>query len=251
LARCDCSVDIERRGSARASLKSARADAALLDTYEQERIPVAKQLLETTDRAFQIIVSDGWFGALFRTKIMARVAAIAMRFAFVRTLAFRTIAQIGISYPKSALSQNNPGLPKGAPAAGDRFPWLKLKFDDPSSAEDLFEKLDDTRFNLLVFGQAPTPNDALSLGDLCLVHTVPADPFNDAELARVHVPQPSFYLLRPDGHIGLCGAGLDVEAINRYVSERLHLQSAGTPTAHRRLDRPAGRTAMTLQNVAS
>jgi 2-polyprenyl-6-methoxyphenol hydroxylase-like FAD-dependent oxidoreductase len=227
------------------------ADAALLDTYEQERVPVAKRLLETTDRAFQIIVSDGWFGALFRTKIMARVAAIAMRFAFVRTLAFRTIAQIGISYPKSALSQNIPGLPKGAPAAGDRFPWLKLKFDDPSSAEDLFEKLDDTRFNLLVFGQAPTPNDALSLGDLCLVHTVPADPFNDAELARVHVPQPSFYLLRPDSHIGLCGAGVDVEAIKRYVSERLHLQSAGTPAAHRRLDRPVGSTAMTLQNVAS
>ena len=30
-----------------------RADAALLDTYEQERVPVAKRLLETTDRAFQ------------------------------------------------------------------------------------------------------------------------------------------------------------------------------------------------------
>ena len=30
-----------------------RADAALLDTYEQERIPVAQRLLETTDRAFQ------------------------------------------------------------------------------------------------------------------------------------------------------------------------------------------------------
>ena len=227
------------------------ADAALLDTYEQERIPVAQRLLETTDRAFQVIVSDGWFGALFRTKIMARVAAIAMRFERVRTLAFRTISQVGISYPKSALSQNLPGLPKGAPAAGDRFPWLKLKFDGGSPAEDLFEKLDDTRFNLIVVGQAPPAIDTLGLGDLCLVHAIPADPFNEAELARVHVPQPSFYLLRPDGHIGLCGTGLDVETIKRYVAERLHLQSAGTPAAHLRLDRPAGRTAMTLQNVAS
>src|SRR5215510_12767511 len=36
-----------------------RADAALLDTYEQERIPVARRLLETTHRAFQLIVSQG------------------------------------------------------------------------------------------------------------------------------------------------------------------------------------------------
>ena len=227
------------------------ADAALVDTYEQERIPVAKRLLETTDRAFQIIVSDGWFGALFRTKIMARVAAIAMRFEFVRTLAFRTIAQIGISYPKSALSQNLPGLAKSAPTAGDRFPWMHLKLNTDGMAQDLFEALDDTRFNLIVVGQPPPASNLLSLGDLCLVHAIPADPFNDAELARVHIPQPSFYLLRPDGHIGLCGTGLDVETIKRYVSERLHLQSAGTPTAHRSLDRPAGSTAMTLQNVAS
>jgi 2-polyprenyl-6-methoxyphenol hydroxylase-like FAD-dependent oxidoreductase len=227
------------------------ADAALLDTYEQERIPVAQRLLETTDRAFQIIVSDGWFGALFRTKIMARVAAIAMRFEFVRTLAFRTIAQIGISYPKSALSQNAPELPKGGPAAGDRFPWLKLKFDVGSSAEDLFERLDDTRLNLLVFGQTPPASGALELGNLCLVHCAPADPHNDAELARAHVPQPSFYLLRPDGHIGLCGGGLEVEAIKRYVSERLHLRGPGTRSVESSLGSPAGRSAMTLQSAAS
>ncbi len=227
------------------------ADAALLDTYEQERIPVAQRLLETTDRAFQIIVSDGWFGALFRTTIMAWVAASAMRLEFVRTLAFRTIAQIGISYPKSALSRSLSPRPKGAPAAGDRFPWLHLKLNASGVAADLFETLDDTRFNLIVVGQVPPNADLLSLGDLCVVHAIPADPFNDVELARVHVPQSSFYLLRPDGHIGLCGGGLEVEAIKQYVSERVHIRGQGTGAAQRSLDRPAGSSAMTLQNVAS
>src|SRR5262249_56454120 len=69
-----------------------RADAALLDTYEQERIPVAKRLLETTDRAFQIIVSDGWFGSLFRTRILANVAARAMKFEPVRQPGFPPLA---------------------------------------------------------------------------------------------------------------------------------------------------------------
>ena len=55
-----------------------RADAALLDSYEEERIPVAQRLLNTTDRAFRLVVSDSWLAGLLRTKILARIAAFAM-----------------------------------------------------------------------------------------------------------------------------------------------------------------------------
>ena len=55
-----------------------QAGAALLDSYEQERIPVAQRLLDTTDRAFRLVVSDSWLAGLLRTKILARIAAFAM-----------------------------------------------------------------------------------------------------------------------------------------------------------------------------
>jgi 2-polyprenyl-6-methoxyphenol hydroxylase-like FAD-dependent oxidoreductase len=74
-----------------------RAGAALLDTYEQERVPIAQRLLETTDRAFQAVVSNGWLPRLLRTKVIARVAATAMKFEPVRQFAYRTISQIGRS----------------------------------------------------------------------------------------------------------------------------------------------------------
>jgi len=48
----------------------------------------------------------------------------------------------------------------------------------------------------------------------------------DRELERSHIPRPSFYLLRPDGHVGLAGSRLDATAATRYVSERLHLGRA-------------------------
>jgi len=208
-----------------------RADAALLDTYEQERIPVAKRLLETTDRAFQIIVSDGWFGSLFRTRILANVAARAMKFERVRQLAFRTIAQIGISYPASSMSHALPGLPKDAPTAGDRFPWVRLKFAANDTAEDLFERLDDRKFNLLMIGQSPIATQALDdFGDLLRIHTIAADPANSAELARAKVPQHSLYLLRPDGHVGLCGTSFDAAAIKRYLAEQVQLKARGPET---------------------
>src|SRR5687767_501124 len=106
-----------------------QADMALLDSYEEERAPVARRLLNTTDQAFMLVVSDTWLASLFRTQILARIVAFAMGRERIQRVAFRTISQTGIRYRNSRLSQTLPGLPDGAPRAGDRFPWLHLKFE--------------------------------------------------------------------------------------------------------------------------
>ena len=126
-----------------------QADAPLLDSYEKERIPVAQGLLRTTDRLFTLVVSDSWVAGLLRTRVLAKIIALVMRIKRVRTLAFRTISQIGIRYRTSPLSQMLANLPEGAPLAGDRFPWVQLKMHANGPVEDLFQKLDDTRFHLL------------------------------------------------------------------------------------------------------
>ncbi|MGQ0485033.1 MAG: FAD-dependent monooxygenase [Hyphomicrobiales bacterium] len=200
-----------------------QAEAALLDSYEEERLPVARRLLNTTDRAFKIIVSDSWLAGLLRTKILARIAAYALSRESIQKIAFRVVSQTGIHYRKSSLSKSPEGLPDSAPRGGDRFPWLRLKFRTNGSIEDLFQKLDDTQFNLMVIGQPSPPDGARELGDLLRIHVIPIDPVNDAELARARIPQPSFYLLRPDGHVGLCGARLQAAEVKRYASERLRL----------------------------
>ncbi len=91
------------------------ADKRLLDSYEAERLPVAQRLLHTTDRAFRLVVSDNWLAGLWRTQILARLAAFAMSFQRIQALAFRTVSQTGIDYRKSALSEALGGLPEGAP----------------------------------------------------------------------------------------------------------------------------------------
>ena len=200
---------------------SGRAGAALVHSYEDERLPVANHLLKRTDRLFSIVVSDSWLVGLFRTRVMPKIMALALRTAAVQRIAFRTISQTGIRYRRSPLSQELADLPEDGPHAGDRFPWLRLKFQPNGPVEDLYGKLDDTRFTLLVFGQAAPRGGIPELGDQGRVHEVPIDPTNDRELARVRIPRPSFFLLRPDGHVGLAGAALDAAAVSRYISERL------------------------------
>ncbi len=195
-----------------------KADAALLDTYEEERLPVAQRLLRTTDRAFNLLVSDGWAAGLFRTRVLARMAAFAMRFKRVQTLAFRTISQTGIRYRASRLSKSLAELPESAPHAGDRFPWLRVELGANGRVEDLFEKLDDTRYNLMVIGQT-VPQERLEYDDLLRIHAIPDETLNAQELARACITAPAFYLLRPDGHIGLAGTRLEPSAITRYLNE--------------------------------
>jgi 2-polyprenyl-6-methoxyphenol hydroxylase-like FAD-dependent oxidoreductase len=194
---------------------------ALLDSYESERIPVAQRLLETTDRAFSLVVSDSGMAGLFRTHFVPKLMALALRLERVQRFAFRTISQTGIAYPNSPLSETLPGLPDAAPRAGDRFPWLRLAFSAGGPAEDLFARIDDTRFTLIVIGQPAPPDGAPGLGDRLRILVVPVDPANDRELERAHIPRMAFYLLRPDGHVGLAGVRLEGAAVARYVSERI------------------------------
>jgi 2-polyprenyl-6-methoxyphenol hydroxylase-like FAD-dependent oxidoreductase len=210
-----------------ALVASGRADVALLDSYEAERAPVARRLLATTDRAFRLVVSENGLARLWRTAIVARIIAFGMRRRWIQRIAFRVVSQIGIHYRSGPLSQSLHGLAAEAPQAGDRFPWLKLRLAAGGAVEDLFEKLDDTRFNLIVVGQAAPSDAALGLDDLLRVHPVVDDASNNAEFARVRIPKPSFYLIRPDGHVGLCGTRVETAALGRYVRERLRIRSPG------------------------
>jgi 2-polyprenyl-6-methoxyphenol hydroxylase-like FAD-dependent oxidoreductase len=210
-----------------ALVTSGRAGGRLLDSYENERVPVADRLLKTTDQAFSVLSSNRWLAGLVRTQVAARVMAFAMGLERTREFAFRTISQIGIGYPKSPLSETLAGFPEDAPRAGDRFPWVRLKLSPNGPTEDLFARLDDTKFNLIVIGQSSLPANATELNGLVLTHQVPDDPLNDRDLSRARIPKPSFYLLRPDGHVGLAGTRLEAASLNRYRAERLALPAAG------------------------
>jgi hypothetical protein len=170
-------------------------------------------------------VADNPLAGVMRTKVLARMAALAMARPAVQRVAFRTVSQTGIHYRNGPLSRNADTLPDDAPRAGDRFPWLRVALANDGAVTDLYERVDDTRWTLVLAGQDAT-SDIPWPGGLEVI-VIPAGAGNDAELARVHVPRPSYWLLRPDGHVGLCGTRFDAASLRRYASDTLTLRSPG------------------------
>jgi len=210
-----------------ALVASGAAGAELLDTYEAERIPVASRLLSTTDRFFRFIVSENRLAGAFRTRFLPNFLAFAMKFESAQRAAFRTISQVGISYRDSPLSESPTGAAGSGngPRPGDRFPWLRLKLSPDGPVRDLFEEVDDTRFTLIAVGQLGPDGPAPKWGGLVRTLAIPSDAENRRVLERAGISSPSFFLLRPDGHIGLSGGRLEAADVSHYLSRRARLST--------------------------
>ena len=75
------------------------------------------------------------------------------------------------------------------------FPLAASEAHAPTEpVEDTFKAFEDRFFHLVAFGQTAPAAADLGFGDIVRTWTIPADPQNDAELARAGIPQPSFYL---------------------------------------------------------
>lgn len=184
-----------------ADVVRGRAAPALLDSYEPERIAFARRLVATTDRAFKAVVADGWAGSFVRSVLMPRVVPAITSFAAGRRLFFRTISQIMIAYPDSALSEGRAGTVD----AGDRLPWV--------SDTDNFAPLASLDWQLHVYGEAP-----VDLADVAAGLSLPLHRFawNDAS-ADVGLARNAAYLVRPDGHVGLAMRVPDAVVLRRYI----------------------------------
>ncbi len=86
------------------------ADVKILDTYHEERSEVAKRLLETTDRMFDLLMSPARLLAFVRTHIFPYVANFVVGLEAVNQFIFPLISQIGITYRNRSLSRGWRGL---------------------------------------------------------------------------------------------------------------------------------------------
>lgn len=190
---------------------TGKASSKLLETYDEERLPNAKRLLETTDRFFLFGASKNPIASFIRTRIAPYIANTVFRLGPVRKRLFPLVSQIGINYCESSISKTSGSFKV---KAGTRMPWFEI------DGQSIYNSLHAPVFHLIAFQDGntdlpPLPDDVLS--EWCGwidEHSFSLYP----HVAEIFGSRRSFYvILRPDNYIGLISNEYSPEALRAYL----------------------------------
>jgi len=179
------------------------ADPSLLDSYEPERIAFARRLVATTDRAFQFINNDGPVARLVRVRLVPLLLPALFSFRAARRLMFLTLSQTNVNYRDRALAAGSAGRVQ----AGDRLPWVCQE-----DGTDNFASLRSLDWQAHVYGDAGIEIEhACTQAGLSLRRF----PWSEA-VGRTGIARNAFYLVRPDGYVGLAAASDVADTFRAY-----------------------------------
>lgn len=198
-----------------------KAAPSILDTYNEERLPFARRLVETTDRVFSLVVSKNVFKSVFSKYIVPVILQNIVKRNFSRRFMFLTVSQTGISYHHSALSQNASfGIfPKDSPVPGDRLPYV-LFTNEKGEAKNIQEYVTSTKMELLVFAEEPSLLNQMTEKYKEIIQ-VTVLKHNEELFKRFGITSDGFYLVRPDMYIAYRSNGFDKSHFENYLQQFL------------------------------
>lgn len=180
------------------------ASPKLLDTYNEERLPNAKRLIQTTDRFFLLGASKSWLAAFIRTRVAPYIANFVFRQSALRKRLFPLVSQIGINYRGSSLAKN---IGSFKIKAGMRMPWFEI------DGASVYERLCEPMFHLIVFGSVTMP----PIDDLDGRLEVIKLPLSN-EVAELFGSEGAFIvILRPDNYIGFISHTITIDEVKSYL----------------------------------
>lgn len=189
------------------------AGRSLLETYNEERLPNAKRLLQTTDRLFDFAASEEWLVSFLRKNVFPYVANIALSFDAVKRIVFPLVSEIGINYRTSSLSDTHGSFEV---SAGDRMPWFEI------GGRSIYADLHAPSFHLIVFSDGGTEIPPLS-DELMQKWKGRIDshffPVDEVVINAFGLDRSFFVILRPDNYIGLVSDEFSPELVETYLAK--------------------------------
>src|SRR6266700_3649208 len=179
---------------------AGKATPDLLDTYDEERLPIASWLLNITSE-----------------RLNAVLAAIKESGGGVDAAASPELTQLQLGYRCSRLSRNA-GSRSSGPRPGDRAPDAPCRDPFTGSPVRLFDLFRKPHFTLLGLGErcAAALNDLKT--DIVKPYLIgPGGLIDDAGHAAHAYGQDALILIRPDGYIGLIADADNAPAVAGYL----------------------------------
>ena len=191
-----------------AAVLKGNASKKILETYNEERLPNAENLLKTTDRFFNLAANPSFLFSFLRMYVFPYIAGVAFRIEAIKKFVFPRISQIAINYRHSSLSVSKGSF---SVKAGDRMPYFAV--EDAS----IYDELREPKFHLLTFfdGSGNPPDfPETKFAEFVDFHHLPLYP----HIAEIFNATESFMiLLRPDNYIGFISAEISLENLENYL----------------------------------
>ena len=205
---------------------TGKAEEQLLDTYHEERLPVARRLVRTTDRVFGITVSENPLVGFWRVHVMPHIVALVPKEKHIARFAFRLISQIGIRYRRSSLSRaaSHGSFPSNAPRPGDRLPFVV--FQEGNTTTNIQAKVGTTAFHLLLFSGTCADTDSKTQAIHAAIHqydgmvqaeTIPLTVATSDLYETFGIQREGYYLVRPDMYVACRSSQIDAGFLRKYL----------------------------------
>jgi 2-polyprenyl-6-methoxyphenol hydroxylase-like FAD-dependent oxidoreductase len=200
---------------------------SLLQTYQKERQPIARNMIKSTDHLFRMVTSN----SKLDKKIRLRLAPLLFKILFpvierqktVSRYLFNGISEIGINYRDSPLSKKGSrGLFRyNAPWPGDRLPYFLFKIRE--NEVNLQDMVKGPLFHLLIFSRNSIPEQFLSYArqysGWLNTQYIPLDPGTKPLYIRLGIGKTGFYLVRPDMYIAFRSKKLVTKKLEKYLKQ--------------------------------
>ncbi|MGL4630095.1 MAG: FAD-dependent monooxygenase [Leadbetterella sp.] len=204
------------------------ADKSLLETYNEERIQNAKNLLKSTDAIFEAEAGSGWFTSFARVHIFPMIAGFLFRQDFVKNAVFKMISQTGISYENASISQDE--VTDDKVKAGDRMPYFDY-LDNNNTLISSYSHNPNHQFKLFHFGtesnliEITNQNNTFDQGlkKLLIVHIDLNKNRENLEAIFGEIERDFILIVRPDNYIGLQSYDISIQKITDYLFNKLKL----------------------------
>ena len=203
-----------------ASLREGAPDS-LLDTYDEERRPIAREVLQRTSAVTAIIFAMNPIAGFVRERLLVPI----LRRPFVQRRMFAKLSQLEMNYRGRSLAAHiDAPFSRTRVRAGDRTP--DVVFEKAGERVSLFQLIGSCGMIALL---GPGENGQEIAGALAAWHIQAfivspngAECVQDiyGDFARLYGAQgPFLYLIRPDGHVALFQRRMEPRSLAAYLKK--------------------------------
>ncbi len=208
-----------------------RADEKLLDSFQNERKPVIKEVVESTDRFTRFLLISNPVVLFFRKYLIKFMLSLPS----INRYITRRMSQISIRYRNSCALDESGSDASRSPAVGERAPDVILPHNN-----HFYQYLNDTYHHILCF---TGERDIFKMADCCKQITYELlGPYKD--LVKLHlvtphlidepveqifdennimhqvyqIKKPTIMMIRPDGYISFKTTELKPQALRDFLA---------------------------------